>query len=110
MSLFVRILDHLIVIRTGTPLAPLLIGVGQSDAIGDGVMVTKDVQQVAYTYCHRGVPVEFHVFQGLSHTQAGLPFLEQPQVLQRFEGLSFQNGCAGIGRGNSLTPVSIPAG
>ncbi len=51
---FVRILDHLVMSRTGTPQAPLFIGVGQSDSIGDGVMVDKDVQDLAYTYCHRG--------------------------------------------------------
>lgn len=111
VPLFVRILDRLIMSRTGTPHAPLLIGVGQSDSIGDGVMVTKDVQQLAYTYCHRGVPVEFHVYRGLTHTQAGQPFLVQAQAFlaQRFENLPFSNGCAGIGPGNSIAPVSIPA-
>lgn len=109
--LFVRILDRDIMSRTGTPRGPLLIGVGQSDGIGDGVMVTKDVQQLAYTYCHRGIPVVFHIYQGLSHTQAGLPFLEQAQVFleQRFENLPFQNGCPDIGPGNSITPVPVPA-
>ena len=89
---FVRILDHLIMSRTGTPRAPLFIGNGLSDSIGDGVMVTKDVQQLAYTYCRRGVPVEFHLYAGLSHVQAGQPFLEQAQAFltQRFEGLPLQ--------------------
>ena len=109
--LFVRILDRDIMSRTGTPRGPLLIGVGQSDGIGDGVMVTKDVQQLAYTYCHRGIPVVFHIYQGLSHTQACLPFSEQAQVFleQRFENLPFQNGCPDIGPGNSITPVPVPA-
>jgi Secretory lipase len=51
----------LIMSRTGTPRGPLFIGNGLSDTIGDGVTVTKDVQELAYTYCHRGVPVEFHI-------------------------------------------------
>ena len=111
VPLFVRILDHLIMSRTGTPRGPLFLGIGRSDSVGDGVMVTKDVQQLAYIYCHRGVPVELHVYQGLSHTEAGLPFLEQAQAFlsQRFENLTVQNGCSGIAQGNSIAPVSMPA-
>ncbi|HUA96252.1 MAG TPA: lipase family protein [Acidimicrobiales bacterium] len=110
VPLFVRILDRLIMTRTGTPRAPLLIGVGQSDSVGDGVMVTKDVEQLADTYCQRGTPVQFHVYQGLSHTQAGLPFLEEAQafLVQRFEDVPFQNGCPGVVPGDPITPVSIP--
>jgi hypothetical protein len=109
VPLFVRILDRLIMSRTGTPGAPLFIGNGLSDSIGDGVMVTKDVQQLAYTYCRRGVPVEFHLYAGLSHVQAGQPFLEQAQVFltQRFEGLPLQDGCSDIGPGDSIAPVSV---
>jgi hypothetical protein len=110
VPLFVHILDHLIMSRTGTPRAPLLLGVGQSDSIGDGVMVTKDVQQLAYTYCQRGVPVELHVYRGLSHAQAGPPFLKEAQAFlaQRFENLPFQSGCAHIGPGASISAVSMP--
>lgn len=111
VPVLVRILDHLIMSRTGTPRSPLLIGVGLSDSIGDGVMVAKDVQELAYTYCRRGVPVEFHIYKGLSHTQVGLPFLEQAQAFltQRFENLHFQNGCSDIGAGSSIAPVPVPA-
>ena len=79
------------------------------DTIGDGVMVTKDVQQLAYTYCRRGDPVEFHIYAGLSHVQAGQPFLEQAQVFltQRFEGLPLQSGCNDITPGNSIAPVPV---
>ena len=110
VPVFVRILDRLIMSRTGTPRAPLFIGNGLSDAIGDGVMVTRDVQQLAYTYCHRGVPVALHVYAGLSHVQAGLPFLEQAQAFltQRFEGLPFPDGCGAIAPGNSIAPVPVP--
>jgi hypothetical protein len=111
VPLFVRILDHLIMSRTGTPRAPLFIGNGLSDPIGDGVMVTKDVQELAYTYCQRGVAIELHVYKGLIHTQAGPPFFEQAQVFltQRFESLPFQNGCSDIGPGNSIALVPLPA-
>jgi Secretory lipase len=111
VPVLVRVLDHLIMSRTGTPRAPLFIGVGRSDSIGDTVIVTKDVQELAYTYCHRGIPVEFHVYNGLSHGRAGLPFLEQAQAFltQRFEHLPFQNGCGDIGPGNSIASVPVPA-
>ena len=106
---FVRILDRLIMSHTGTPRAPLFIGNGLSDSIGDGVMVAKDVQQLAYTYCRRGVPVEFHLYAGLSHVQAGQPFLEQAQAFltQRFEGMPLQDGCGDIGPGDSIAPVPL---
>jgi len=111
VPVLVRILDRLIMSRTGTPRAPLFVGVGLSDSSGDGVMVEKDVQELAYTYCQRGVPVDFHVYRGLSHIHAGLPFLEQAQAFltQRFEKRPFQNGCSGIGPGNSIAPVPAPA-
>ncbi len=109
VPLFVDILDRLIMSRTGTPRAPVFIGNGLSDSIGDGVMVTKDVQQLAYTYCRRGVPVEFHLYPGLSHVQAGQPFLEQAQAFltQRFEGVPVQDGCSDIDPGDSIAPVPV---
>jgi len=111
VAVFTRIFDHLIMGRTGTPRAPLFIGNGRSDAIGDGVMVTGDVQQLAYTYCRRGVPVELHVYDGLDHQQAGPPFLDQAEVFltRRFAHLPVRNGCADIGPGDSLAPVPVPA-
>ncbi len=111
VAVFARIFDHLIMSRTGTPRAPLFIGNGLSDPTGDGVMVTKDVQELAYTYCQRGVPVELHIYNGLDHQQTGPPFLHQAQVFltQRFEHLPVQNGCGEIGPGDSIAPVPVPA-
>jgi hypothetical protein len=111
IPVFVRIFDRLIMGRSGTPRGPLFIGNGLSDSIGDGVTVTKDVQELAYTYCHRGVPVEFHIYMGQNHARAGNPFFEQAQAFlaQRFENRPFQNGCADIGPGNSIAPVPVPA-
>jgi len=111
VAVFARIFDHLIMSRTGIPRAPLFIANGLSDQIGDGVIVTKDVQELAYTYCQRGVPVELHIYNGLDHQQAGPPFLNHAQVFltERFARLPVQNGCAEIGPGNSITPVPVPA-
>lgn len=58
IPVFARIFDELIMGRAGTPREPLLIGNGLSDATGDGVTVTGDVQQLAYHYCEREVSVD----------------------------------------------------
>ena len=111
VAVFARIFDRLMMSRTGTPRAPLFIVNGLSDPTGDGVMVTKDVQELAYTYCQRGVPVELHIYNALDHQQAGPPFLHQAQVFltQPFAHLPVQTGCADIGPGNSIAPVPVPA-
>jgi hypothetical protein len=111
IPVFVRAFDKQIMSRSGTPRGPLFMGNGLSDAIGDGVTVAKDVQELAYVYCRRGVPVELHIYQGQDHDQAGTPFFAQAQALlaQRFEGLPFQDGCADIARGDSIAPVPVPA-
>jgi hypothetical protein len=111
IPVFVRIFDHLIMSRSGTRRGPLFIGNGLSDSIGDGVTVTKDVQELAYTYCQRGVPVDFHIYHGLDHARAGTPFFEQAQAFlaQRFKNRPLRNGCADIGPGNSIAPVPVPA-
>jgi len=95
---------------TGTPKGPLLLGVGNADGTGDGVMVAKDVQALAYTYCRRGVSVQFGQYNGDDHTEAAIPF-EQAAftfLTERLAGLPTQNGCSSIGPGNSLAPVPVP--
>jgi hypothetical protein len=107
----VRITDKLIMSRTGTPKGPLFIGVGDADGTGDGVMVTKDDQELAHTYCQRGVNVQFNVYQGDDHTDAAVPFETGAFkfLTQRLNGQSVTNGCSSIGAGNSLAPVKIPS-
>ncbi|MFZ0041439.1 MAG: lipase family protein [Solirubrobacteraceae bacterium] len=109
---FVRIGDELIMSRTGTPKGPLFIGVGNADGTGDGVMVAKDVQELAYTYCRRGVSVQFNEYNGDDHDNAAIPF--ETGALQflsdRLSGQAVSNGCSSIGPGNSLAPLAVPAG
>ncbi|GAA1887282.1 lipase family protein [Williamsia serinedens] len=54
----------------GTPRAPLLLAVGQSDARGDTVMITADVAGLARTYCGRGARVVYERYAGADHTAA----------------------------------------
>jgi hypothetical protein len=106
----VKLTDHLIMSRTGTPTGPLFIGVGDSDGTGDGVMVTADDEALAHTYCRRGVSVQFNVYLGDDHGAAAGPFEQGAATFlsQRLAGLPVSNGCASIGRGNSLARVPIP--
>jgi hypothetical protein len=104
----VHINNELIMSRTGTPTEPLLMGVGDADGTGDGVMVTKDVEALAHTYCQRGLSVELHVYNGDDHTNAAVGFLPTAGawLTERLDGLPVQNGCGSITAGNALTPVA----
>jgi hypothetical protein len=107
---FVQVTDRLIMSRTGTPKMPLFVGVGNADGTGDGVMVSKDVEALAHTYCKRGVSVQFNEYKGDDHTNAAIKF--EPAavtfVTQRLAGIAVMNGCSSIGVGNSLAPIRSP--
>jgi Secretory lipase len=110
VPIFVRIFNDTIMGRTGTPTEPLLMGVGNADGTGDGVMVAKDVQQLAYSYCQRGVNIQFHIYNGDDHVEA-LPQFETQALtfLQlRYNGQSVASGCSSITAGNPLTPLATP--
>jgi hypothetical protein len=111
IPVFIRMFDQSSMGHSGTPAGPLFIANGLSDPTGDGVTVTKDVQQLAYSYCRRGVAVEFHVYKGLNHSEAGTPFFAQGQtfIAQRLKNLPFHNRCASISPGNSVASVQVPA-
>lgn len=95
---------------TGTPRGPLFLAVGQKDAIGDTVMVTRDVEGLAHEYCQRGVNVTFSRYAGLAHGEAFAPFeAESLQFLtERFAGLPTRSNCASIPVGNDLSPTPAP--
>lgn len=58
----------------GRPRVPLLLGVGASDPIGDGLMITADVAALARHYCARGVSARFIRYDGMTHAEAFFPF------------------------------------
>ena len=80
----------------GHPDAPLLLGVGNSDGKGDGVMSAADVAALAREYCKQGVPVRFEEYRGASHESAGAFFEPEtgPFLLERFAGVPFTDNCA----------------
>lgn len=110
VPVFANVFNKMIMSTDGTPREPLLLVNGNSDGTGDGVMIAKDVQELAYTYCQRGVSVQFHVFDGLNHIAAAVPF--EPMAVafltQRLSGLPVTDGCSSITPGNALTPLPVP--
>ena len=70
-------------------------------------MVAGDEQELAYEYCHRGVPVDFQELKGMNHEQAGLAFLPQAfaYLASRFAGTPPPSNCPLIPPGNSLAPI-----
>ncbi len=110
VPVIVTTLNDEIMSDTGTPRFPMFLAVGNSDGTGDGVMVAKDVQALAYTYCQRGLPIKFTEYDGDNHTAAAVPF--ESTALSYLSGLlagsSPENDCASIGPGNSLAPLPVP--
>ena len=106
----VTIMNKLIMGTGGTPAEPVLLGVGNADGTGDGIMIAGDVEALAHEYCQRGVAVTFDEYAGLQHTPAAVPF--EADALTFLEGLMAglpaPNGCASIGAGNSLAPLPTP--
>ncbi|MYR06338.1 lipase [Gordonia sp. SID5947] len=72
----------------GTPVVPMMLGVGKKDSIGDGVMVAADVAGLARRYCARNVPTRFHLYRGDSHSTAFIPFERDAAAFlnERFAG------------------------
>ncbi|HEX5194507.1 MAG TPA: lipase family protein [Solirubrobacteraceae bacterium] len=107
---FATITNHLIMGSSGTPKGPILLGVGNADGTGDGVMVAKDVAGLANEYCGRGVSVTFHEYVGDDHAHAAPPFLlaAVPFLQTRLNGGRVANGCRAVPRGNSLAPLALP--
>jgi secretory lipase len=109
IPLVASITNHLTMGTAGTPQGPLLLGVGNSDGTGDGVMIANDVKELAHTYCQRGVPVQFQEYGGKDHTAAAIAF--EPAALafvtERLVGLPVPNDCKSIGPGNSLAPLPV---
>lgn len=110
VPVFVRIFNAHIMSLSGTPKEPLLMGVGNADGTGDGVMIDKDVQELAYIYCTRHVPVEFHVYNNSDHVEAAPQFEAQAvQFLQQlYNRQTPTDECGSITPGNPFTPLPQP--
>jgi pimeloyl-ACP methyl ester carboxylesterase len=106
---YVRIFNDSILGRTGTPKVPVFMAVGDRDGIGDGVMIVKDVQQLAHTYCSRGLRVQFHVYANSDHTAAFVHFVPEANTYLQglYAGQTAPSDCP-VTPGNPLTPLATP--
>lgn len=95
---------------SGTPRTPLLLGVGDADGTGDGVMVTRDVESLAYSYCRRGVAVTYERYGGQAHGAAFVPFQAQTArfFADRFAGSPATSNCVAVRPGRGLRPTPMP--
>ncbi|MBO0804789.1 MAG: hypothetical protein J2P25_17160 [Nocardiopsaceae bacterium] len=112
VPVFVSIMNHFIMgTAPGHPREPMLIGVGDSDGTGDGIMIAGDEEALAHEYCTQGVPVTFQEYPGLPHADAAVPWEAAASTFlqSRLAGLPAPNGCAAIGHGNSLAPLPEPS-
>lgn len=109
IPLIASLINHLTMSTAGTPKGPLFIGVGNSDGTGDTIMVARDVEALAHTYCKRGVSVDFQEYKGQDHTGAAIQFEPAAAafVNARLAGLPVANNCSSIGPGNSLAPLPV---
>ncbi len=107
----VKAFNESIMGRSGTPDIPLLMAVGNDDGTGDSVMIAKDVQELAHTYCDRGLPVQFSELTGLDHVAALAGFAPQAILFlqSRFADVAPASGCP-IPAGNALDPLPKPPG
>lgn len=108
----VTVLNHLIMGNSpGAPGEPLLLGVGDVDGTGDGIMIVGDTEALAHEYCQRGVPVSFDIYPLLKHADAAIPW--EAHALSFLENLfgggSPANQCSSIPVGNSLAPLPPPS-
>jgi hypothetical protein len=95
----------------GKPGEPLLIGIGNYDGTGDGIMIIGDEEALAHEYCQRGVKVTFQEYPGLPHADAAVPWEAASLTFfeARFAGLPAPDGCSSIPAGNSLAPLPEPS-
>jgi Secretory lipase len=109
---FVKLFNDTIMGRDGTPKMPLYLAVGNDDGTGDGVMIAKDIQQLAQTYCAGGDSVQFQVFDGQDHAAAAASYFGPATTFLAglYSGAAAADGCAAITPGNPLTPTPAPKG
>ncbi|MFF2084027.1 lipase family protein [Nocardia sp. NPDC058176] len=93
---FAEISDTLTMGSAGTPRFPILMIAGNSDGVGDGVMIAADQRGLARSLCDRGVAVDYRELPGVDHAASGIYALAEamPFLRARFDGAPAVNTCA----------------
>lgn len=118
VPVYVQLVNHLIMGRSGTPRMPMMFGQGANGVLegtapsptygaGDGVMIAGDVRTLARQYCAAGVKVSYTQYDALSHFTTAPVWIAQavPWLMARVAGLPAPSNCASIAPGNPLTPI-----
>jgi hypothetical protein len=106
----VKVINTQIMGTAGTPASPVLFGNGNTDGIGDGIMISADVEALAHRYCQAGVPVQYTGYPSSDHT-LGIPQFEAEAIafLQaRFNGLPTVGNCGSLSSRSALKPLALP--
>lgn len=107
----VRVINTQIMGTRGTPRAPVFFGNGNADGIGDGIMISADIESLAHQYCRKGTPVRYSRYAGADHAVA-IPQFEPEAIAflnARFNGLPVvDTTCDQIPPGRSLAPLPLP--
>lgn len=105
-----KVVNSQIMGTLGTPQAPIFMGTGNADGIGDGVMIVSDTEALAHRYCLKGVPVAHRKYQGLDHIGALAPFEAEALafIQARMNDLPIVDECPTIGTGRALTGLALP--
>jgi hypothetical protein len=106
----VKVINTQIMGTAGTPESPVLFGNGNADGIGDGIMISADVEALAHRYCQAGVPVQYTRYPSSDHT-LGIPQFEAEAIafLQaRFNGIPMAGNCGSLSPRSALKPLPLP--
>jgi len=108
---FTQMLNTLIMGSEGTPDTPMFLANGEgthnNGYDGDDVMITADVEALAYKYCSKGIPVEFQEIKGIDHSDSDDLFIPEAvaYLTARLVGLPAPSDCASIPVGDSIAPA-----
>lgn len=91
---------------SGVPHTPVVLGVGNVDGIGDGIMIQNDVAGLATQYCAEHVKTQYRIYPKMNHFQAFVPWTVDADAFMnaRFAGKP-ATYCQGIPPGTPLTPL-----
>ncbi len=93
-----KIRPQVVMGKAGTPTAPVYFAVSKLDKTGDGIVVAKDVRDLATEYCRRGASVRFQQYTGLEHITGLAVFIPDALlwISAQFNGSGRPSNCLAL--------------
>lgn len=93
-----KIRKQVVMGKAGTPTAPVYFAVSKLDETGDGIVVAKDVRDLATEYCRRGASVRFQQYTGLEHITGLAVFIPDALtwISAQFNGSGRPSNCSSL--------------